>query len=158
MPGILIACHSKTGNTEKMAGFIREGVESAGGRAELKKIPGIKTEELLDYEGLIIGSPTYYGCMAWEVKKMLDDSVSLHGRLEGKIAGAFASSGSLGGGGETTVLNILQALIIHGMVVQGSPSGAHYGPVSVGMPDANVKSSCVEFGKKYAGLAKKLSG
>jgi NAD(P)H dehydrogenase (quinone) len=157
MPKLLIVYHSRTGNTEKMAGFIKEGAASEGVEAEARKADEVKAEELLDYEGIIIGSPTYYGAMAWEVKKLLDDSVKFHGRLEGKIAGAFSSSANLGGGNETAVISILQAMLIHGMVVQGSSSGAHYGPVSVGPPDEKAKSSCMEFGIKYARLAKKLA-
>jgi len=30
---------------------------------------------LLNFDGIIIGSPTYYGSMAAEIKKFLDDSV-----------------------------------------------------------------------------------
>ncbi len=157
MPKFLIVYHSGTGNTEKMAGFVREGIESEGIEAVSKKAAETEPQELLDYDGVIIGSPTYYGSMAWEVKKLLDETVSFHGRLEGKIAGAFASSANLGGGNETTVTNILQALLIHGMIVQGNPSGAHYGPVSIGAPDEACKSSCMEFGARYARLAKKLA-
>ncbi len=157
MPRLLVVYHSRTGNTEKMAGFIKEGIESEGVEAVCKKAADTDPRELLDYDGVIVGSPTYYGAMAWEVKKLLDDSVSFHGSLEGKTAGAFASSANLGGGNETTVLNILQALLIHGMTAQGSSSGAHYGPVSVGEPDDRVKDSCADFGKRYARLAKKLA-
>lgn len=157
MPRLLIVYHSKTGNTEKMAGYIKEGIESEGVEAVCRKAADTDPRELLDYDGVIAGSPTYYGAMAWEVKKLLDDSVIFHGSLEGKAAGAFASSANLGGGNETTVLNILQALLVHGMAAQGSSSGAHYGPVSLGEPDGKVKASCIEFGKKYARLAKKLA-
>ena len=157
MPKLLIVYHSRTGNTEKMAGFIKAGIESEDVGAAVKKAEETTPEELLDYDGVIIGSPTYYGAMAWEVKKLLDESVSFHGRLEGKVAGAFSSSANLGGGNETTVLNILQALLIHGMIAPGSHTGAHYGPVSVGEPEERAKASCMEFGIKYARLAKKLA-
>ncbi len=157
MPKLLVVYHSRTGNTEKMANFIKEGIESEDVQAVLRKAEDADPGELLDYDGVIIGSPTYYGAMAWEVKKLLDDSVSFHGSLEGKTAGAFASSANLGGGNETTVLNILQALLIHGMVAPGSSTGAHYGPVSVGAPDDAAKASCMAFGIKYARLAKKLA-
>ncbi len=158
MPKILVVYHTGTGNTEKMAELIREGIESEGVEAACRKASETKPEELLDYDGIIIGSPTYYGTMAWEVKQLLDHSVSFHGSLQGKIAGAFASSANLGGGNETTVTDILHALLIHGMVVQGNSSGAHYGPVSVGPPDENSRASCLDFGGQYARLAKKLTG
>jgi multimeric flavodoxin WrbA len=69
------------------------------------------------------GSPTYYGTMAWELKKLLDESVKFHGKLRGKVGGAFTSSANVGGGNETTVLDILKALLIHGMVVARRPPG-----------------------------------
>ncbi len=157
MARIIVVYHSVTGNTEKMGSFIRRGIESEGAECGFKKAAETAPEELLEYEGVIVGSPTYYGCMAGEVKRLIDQSVAFHGKLQGKAGGAFSSSANLGGGNETTVLNILQALLVHGMVVQGDAKGAHYGPVSVGQPDENVKNSCIEYGKKYAGLAKKLA-
>ncbi len=157
MPKILVIYHSRTGNTEKMAELIREGIESEEVEAVCQKAADTEPGELLDYDGVIIGSPTYYGTMAWEVKKLLDGSVSFHGGLQGKIAGAFATSANLGGGNETTVTDILHALLIHGMVVQGNYSGAHYGPVSIGPPDEKAVASCLDFGGQYARLAKKLA-
>ncbi len=157
MGRVLIVYHSRTGNTEKMADCIRQGIEKEGVEAVSKKAENTDPGEFLDYDGIIIGSPTYYGNAAWEIKKIIDESVKFHGQLEGKIGGAFASSANLGGGNETTVINILEALLIHGMIIAGSPQGAHYGPVSIGAPDADVGTSCIEFGKKYAGLIKKLA-
>lgn len=157
MERLLIVYHSRTGNTEKMAEFIREGAEGEGVEAVIKKALSVSPEEFLDYDGIIAGSPTYYGTMAWELKKLMDESVALHGKLEGKVGGAFSSSANLGGGSETTVLNILQALLIHGLIVPGSASGAHYGPVSIGAPDGAVRESCIKFGRTYAKLAKIIS-
>ena len=114
-----------------------------------------KVEELLEADGVIIGSPTYYGSMASEIKSFIDDSIKFHGKLEGKVGGAFSSSGSMGGGNETTVIDILGSLLIHGMIIQGSPKGAHYGPVAVGKPDAANRSVCEEYGKRIARLVLK---
>lgn len=52
-----------------------------------------------------------------------------HGKLVGKVGGVFTSSGMIGGGNETTIMSILQGLLIHGMIVQGVQEGNHYGPV-----------------------------
>jgi NAD(P)H dehydrogenase (quinone) len=84
--------------------------------------------------------------------------VKYHGKLAGKVGGAFASSGAIGGGTETTVLDIVQALLIHGMVVQGDPGGAHYGPVAFGAPDDRGRKECEKLGRRVAELAAKLSG
>jgi len=107
---------------------------------EVKPVQNTKTEELLDADGVIMGSPTYYGAMSADIKKLIDDSVKFHGKLDGKVGGAFSSSGQLAGGNETTIMSILKSLLIHGMIVQGTPSGDHYGPVAVGRPDDRSKS------------------
>jgi NAD(P)H dehydrogenase (quinone) len=90
--------------------------------------------------------------MAAEVKKFLDDSVKFHGELDGKVGGAFSSSANVAGGNETTIISILQALLIHGMVVQGMPNGDHYGPVAIGKPDDRCKKLCREYGHRIAKL------
>jgi len=81
--------------------------------------------------------------MSAEVKRLLDDSVRLHGELEGKGGGAFASSVNIGGGNETTIMDILRWMLIHGMVIQGVPKGGHYGPVAIGSPDEHSREHCV---------------
>jgi NAD(P)H dehydrogenase (quinone) len=96
--------------------------------------------------------------MAWEVKKLLDESVAHHGGLDGKVGAAFSSSANIGGGNETTVLAILQAMLIHGMVIQGDPEGGHYGRVSIDAPDRRVEVECKRMGKRVAALVKKLAG
>ena len=88
----------------------------------------------------------------------LYDSVSFHGKLDGKIGAAFASSANIGGGNETTILDILNAMLIHGMIIQGDPQGDHYGPVAIGAPDARAIRECVRLGTRVAKLVKKLGG
>jgi len=156
MAGVLIVYYSRTGNTKKMAEFIRNGVRMEGMDADLKTTIETDAKELVNYDAVIIGSPTYYGSMAAEVKKLLDDSVSLHGRLEGKIGAAFSSSANIGGGNETTITDILKAMLIHGMIIQGTSQGDHYGPVSIGAPDARVEKQCTALGQRTVRLAKRL--
>ena len=159
MAKILIVYYSKTGNTEKMAELVKEGVQEEGGvEVELKRAEDTGIDDLLEPEGLLIGSPTYYGTMSWHVKKLLDESVAHHGKLKGKVGGAFSSAGGVGGGNETTVMDIIKALFIHGMVIQGTPSGDHYGPVAVGSPDSRSKENCIALGQRAAQLVKKLFG
>ena len=157
MPKVLIIYYSRSGNTKAMATAVEEGVKSEGLDIQLKDVKDVSPRELLEYEGIIIGSPTYYGTMAGQIKLLLDESVEYHGKLAGKVGGAFSSSGILGGGNETTVLDILKALLIHGMIIQGSPMGPHYGPVAIGKPDANNRKQCVNLGKRVAQLVKKLT-
>ena len=153
MPKVLIVYYSKTGNTKNMAELIAEGVRREKGvEVEVKAVQDTEVEELLDFDGIVIGSPTYYGSMAAEVKKFLDDSVKFHGELDGKVGGAFSSSGNIAGGNETTIMGILQALLIHGMVVQGMSNGDHYGPVAIEKPDERSKKLCREYGHRIAKL------
>lgn len=156
MPKILIIYYSRTGNVKKMANAIEEVIREEGVDVLIKEVKDTRVEELLEYDGIIIGSPTYYGLPAGEIKRFLDDSVRFHGKLEGKVGGAFASSGGIAGGNETTILAILEALLIHGMIIQGNPGGDHYGPVSINTPDERSLRECREYGRRIARLIKKL--
>ncbi len=135
---------------------IAETIKEEGIETVLKEIENVRASELTGYDGIVIGSPTYYGTMAWQVKKLLDKSVSLHGSLKGKIGGAFSSAANIGGGNETTITDILNAMLIHGMIVQGEPNGDHYGPVAIGAPDSRALKCCERLGKNIANLVKKL--
>ncbi len=156
MSKVLIVYYSRTGNTAAMAEEVKKGAETEGLEVICKPTGQVKAEELLNYEGIIVGSPTYYGTMAAPVKELFDESVKFHGKLEGKVGGAFASSANIGGGNETTILDILKAMLIHGMVIRGDHRGDHYGPVAIGAPDARSKKLCVALGKRVAALVKQL--
>ena len=156
MPRALVCYYSRSGHTEDMAKAVAEAFNQAGLPADLRKVEDVGPGDLLDYECLVFGSPTYYGTMAWPVKKLLDESVKHHGKLKGRVGGAFTSSGNLAGGNETTVLDLLKALLVHGMVVQGDPSGDHYGPAAVGRPDARALRSCLGYARKLAALTLRL--
>ncbi len=156
MARILITYFSSSGHTKKMAEAIAKGASSGGDEVVLKETRATSPDDFLKADAIVIGSPTYYGTMAYEVKKLIDETVIIHGKLEGKVGGAFATSGMLGGGNETTVHSILQALLIHGMVVVGSSKIAHYGPVAVGKPDDKAIKECQVYGERIAKLANAL--
>lgn len=152
MSKVLIVYYSRTGNTERMANIIAEAIKENNIDVECKKVEDTNPKELLDVEGVVIGSPTYYGSMAAEIKKFIDDSVKYHGKLEGKVGAAFSSAAITGH--ETTVISILEALLIHGMIIQGDSSGQHYGATTVGKPDKNEAKWCQRFGQRIAELVK----
>lgn len=154
---ILVAYYSRSGHTKKMAEAIARGVKEENVTCDVKEIAKVSVDQLLDYDGLIFGSPTYYGQMAAGVKKLFDESVKHHGKLAGKVGGAFTSCGAAGCGGETAVLSILNAFLIHGMIVIGDAHLQHYGPIAVESPDAEALEQCVNYGKKIAQLTKKLN-
>jgi len=156
MAKVLVAYYSSSGNTKAMAEKIAETIKKESIEISLKNVEKVDAGELEEYDGIVIGSPTYYGTMAWQVKKLLDESVSFHGALKGKVGGAFSSAANIAGGNETTITDILNALLIHGMIVQGEPMGDHYGPVAIGRPDARSLKCCERLGKNVAALVKRL--
>jgi NAD(P)H dehydrogenase (quinone) len=139
-----------------MARKIAEVIKGEKLEVDVKKIEDTHVDSLLDYDCILIGSPTYYGSMAWPVKKLLDESIKFHGKLRGKVGGAFSSSANIGGGNETTILNILNAMLIHGMVIRGESSGDHYGPVSIGEPDKRALKCCERYALNISSLVRKL--
>jgi NAD(P)H dehydrogenase (quinone) len=156
---VLVIYHSITGNTEKMARSVADGVRSAGADVTLKRATDITSADLKAAGGIIIGSPTYYGLMAAEVKQIFDRSIDVRGQLENKVGAAFTSSGSPEGGNQTALLSILHAMLIHSMIVVGDPmaTGGHFGIISVGIPNSNTLEACEQLGARVAELAKKIS-
>jgi len=157
MSKALIVYFSKGGNTRKMAELIAEGIKKEQVEPDMCNVKDVTADYLLDFDAIIVGSPTYYGSMAAEIKRLFDESVRFHGKLDGKIGAAFSSSRQIGGGNETTILNILNAMLIHGMIVQGDWQGDHYGPVSIGFPDTAALEKCVRAGERVARLIKKIA-
>ena len=155
---VLIVYDSRSGNTEKMAHAVSEGVSEEGVDVEVKKVDEASVDELPGVDGLILGSPVYYGLPTAKLKKYIDDSVKYHGKLDGKVGGAFASSGGTHTGAETTVMALNEALFIHGMVIQGTSGSNHYGAASVGAPDDKDIENCRKLGSRVANLVKKTHG
>ncbi|MGD2094798.1 MAG: flavodoxin family protein [Phycisphaerales bacterium] len=152
----IVVYYSKTGNTKEMAQIIAKAMNEAELPTECKPVNDTTIEEILDCDAIVLGSPTYYGHMAAPLKQFIDDLVSKHGQLDGKIGAAFTSAANIGGGNETTIMGIIEAMLISGMIVQGDPKGDHYGPVSIGKPDQRVEKQCQRRGQRIAELTKKL--
>ena len=159
MAKILVCYFTRSKHTEHMAEVIAAGAGGvSGATVDLRPVGKVEFGDLTDYDGIVMGSPTYYGTMAAQVKQLLDESVRIHGQLAGKVGGAFSSSANVGGGNETTVLDILKAMIIHGMIVPGSAAGDHYGPVAIGDIDDRSRAECDKWGKLIAELTVKMHG
>jgi len=140
-----------------MAQIIAKAMNEANLPTECKSVDKVKAEDLLAFDAIVVGSPTYYGHMAGPIKQLFDETVSFHGKLDGKVGAAFSSAANIGGGNETTIMGIIEAMLIAGMVVQGDPQGDHYGPVSIGKPNDRVKQQCQRRGQRIAELTKKLA-
>jgi flavorubredoxin len=90
MAKVLIGYYSRSGNTEKMAEYIAEGVRLTGNTAEMKKIAEIKDEkDLGGYDGFIFGCPTYHRDLTAGMKTFL--FLAEKANLVGKMGGAFGS-------------------------------------------------------------------
>jgi NAD(P)H dehydrogenase (quinone) len=152
----IVIYYSRSGNTKQMAEMIARAMVDGGLPTECMSIDKVKVDDLLIYDAIVVGSPTYYGGMAAQIKQVIDDAVVKHGQLDGKVGAAFTSAANIGGGNETTILDILHAMIINGMVIQGDPQGDHYGPVSINRPDERVQKLCARWGKRIAELTRKL--
>ena len=154
---VLIVYDSKSGNTEAMAHAVSEGVEDEGVDVEVKRVDEASIDDLPMADGVILGSPVYYGLPSAKMKLYIDESVKYHGKLDGKVGGAFASAAGSHTGAETTIIALIEALFIHGMVVQGTSGSNHYGAASVGAPDEKDKENCRKLGARVARLVKKLN-
>ena len=152
----IVIYYSRGGNTKEMAEIIAKAMNEAELLTECKPVDKIRAKDLLGYDAIVIGSPTYYGQMAAQIKQLFDELVTNHGKLDGKVGTAFTSSANIGGGNETTIMGIIEGMLISGMIVQGDPEGDHYGPVSVGRPDERVRQQCRRRGRRIAELTKKL--
>jgi NAD(P)H dehydrogenase (quinone) len=157
MPKILIVYDSRTGNTEKMALAVAQGAKKVKGTAvDVIKTDKASLEDLKKADGIIVGSPTYCGGMSGKLKKFIDESVKIHGELAGKVGAAFTSSGGIASGAETTCISILQALLIHGMIIQGRADHKHYGAAVVRGPGKEGVDDCGDLGRQVAELVKKI--
>ncbi len=157
---VLVLYYSRGGNTRRLAEFIAEGVNKVSGvEAVLKSTKEVTKEDFLEAAGIIAGSPVYFGVMAAELKKIFDDFVGIRKKMENKVGAAFTTSGDPTGGKETTMISIIQCMLIYGMIIVGDPMDAtgHYGVACVGAPDEKTADNARKLGKRVAELCIKLS-
>ncbi|MEF9991406.1 MAG: NAD(P)H-dependent oxidoreductase [Romboutsia sp.] len=118
-------------------------------KEEFKSIETIKCgEDLLDYDVIFMGSPTYYGNVSGQLKIFMDSfsNVWIDAPFRAKYFGGFTTTGSIYGGGEFT----LQAMSIFakhmGMTTLSVPCNIGcdqpaYGIIHVAGSNSNVKLS-----------------
>jgi NAD(P)H dehydrogenase (quinone) len=155
---VLVLYYSKGGNTKKLAQEVAKGVLSTGMKALIRNTQEVTKDDFLDSAGIVAGSPVYFGTMAADLKRVVDEYVGLRMKMENKVGAAFASGGHHTGGKETTILSILQAMLIYGMIIVGDPMNAsgHYGVGCTGSPDKKAGSDAYKLGVRVAELCKKL--
>ena len=195
MTRILVVYYSRHGSTQELARQIARGVASqAGCEAVLRTVPAVSAvseateadipdegppyaavSDLVDCDGLVLGSPTRFGNMAAALKYFLDGTSTLwlQGALAGKPFGVFTSTASLHGGQETTLMSMALPLLHHGMLwcglpytqaditttrSGGSPYGAsHFAPdgaTALSLEEARIAQA---LGARVAGIARALA-
>lgn len=139
---ILVLYYSRGGRTAALARHAARGVESAGAIARVRTVPPVTATttvilppvpddgppyaelgDLVETDGLLLGSPTRFGNMAAPLKHFLDSTSELwlKGALVDKPAGVFTSTSSPHGGQESTLLSMQLPLLHHGMLIVGVP-------------------------------------
>ncbi len=119
------------------------GVEQAGAEAFIRTVPELVTDikdktspsvpdtghvyvtkkDIMNCDGLALGSPTHFGNMASPLKFFIDSltDVWIKGSLVNKPACVFTSTSSMHGGQESTLLSMMLPLLHLGMCIQGIP-------------------------------------
>lgn len=120
---VLVAYHSLSGNTEKMAHAVAEGAKGMPEtQVMIKRVGQVTAEELFSADAIVIGSPVYWSNMAGEVKTFIDNWQFKFGvfpefKLRNKVGAAFATGGQISSGKELTMLSILAAMLGNQMIV-----------------------------------------
>ena len=196
MADILVLYYSRNGMTEALAREVCHGIDGVTGMAarlrtvaEVSAVsetladavpasgpPYATPADIAECAGLVMGSPTNFGNMSAALKHFLDGTIGewFKGAAAGKPAGVFASTSSLHGGQESTLLSMMLPLLHHGMLFVGLPyteeelatttsGGTPYGAAHVSWnrkPDAlsdEEKKLARALGRRVAEIAQKLA-
>jgi len=142
---ILVVFYSRDGSVEALAKAIGEGAREAGAEVRLRRVADIVSPEVMsrvpgweerskkmlaEYgvptpadaewaDGIIFGTPTRFGNASAELKAFIDSLGGLwfQGKLNGKAAGAFVSTGGPHGGNESTVISLYNPMAHLGFII-----------------------------------------
>ncbi len=120
---VLVVYHSVSGNTERMAEAVVDGVKTvSGAEALLKRVGKVTADDLFSADAVVVGSPVYWSNMSGEVKTFFDNwqfkfGVFPEWKMKNKIGAAFATGGQVSSGKEVTMLTILAAMLGNQMIV-----------------------------------------
>ncbi len=160
---LLILFYSATGSVKNLAHAIADGAEKKGLEVRIRRVPKVSSvaeaveasipekgeiyctkEDLIDCAGIALGSPTRFGSMAAPLKYFLDSTGDIwsNHELKNKLGCVFTSTGSMHGGQEITLFNLMTYLLHQGVIFVGSPysisnlsstksGGTPYGPSHV---------------------------
>jgi NAD(P)H dehydrogenase (quinone) len=120
---VLVAYHSLSGNTERMAEAVVEGAKSVSGTVVvMKRVGQVTADDLFSSDAVVVGSPVYWSNMSGEVKTFFDNWQFKFGvfpdfKMKNKVGAAFATAGQVSSGKEVTMLTILAAMLGNQMIV-----------------------------------------
>ncbi len=120
---VLVTYHSLSGNTERMAEAVADGVKGVpGAEVLLKRVGKVTADDLFSADAVVVGSPVYWSNMSGEVKTFFDNWQFKFGvfpefKMKNKIGAAFATGGQVSSGKEVTMLTILAAMLGNQMIV-----------------------------------------
>lgn len=120
---VLVTYHSQSGNTERMAEAVADGVKTVPGAGVLlKRVGQVTADDLFSSDAVVVGSPVYWSNMSGEVKTFFDNWQFKFGvfpefKMKDKIGAAFATGGQVSSGKEVTMLTILAAMLGNQMIV-----------------------------------------
>jgi len=144
---LLIIYYSEKGGTKRMAEEIEKGAEKLGVKADVKRVEECTLDDLAEADGIAIGSPTYFSNVAWQVKKLIDESIALYRKdhqLRDKVGGCFTSSGTRKDGMDCVRMLELAFGLHHRMkMVNGIVKAS-------GDREEEVVKTCQEYGTEIA--------
>jgi len=144
---LLIIYYSEKGGTKRMAEEIEKGAEKLGVKADVKRVEECTLDDLAEADGIAIGSPTYFSNVAWQVKKLIDESIVLYRKdhqLRDKVGGCFTSSGTRKDGMDCVRMLELAFGLHHRMKMANGIVKAS------GDRDEEVAKTCQKYGTEIA--------
>ena len=167
---ILVAYHSETGNTEGLAKAVRAGAASVPGvEALLRKVADATSDEIVNADGILLGTPVYWGSLTPEAKSFLDraGNTLMKARKtagDGRTAGAFCTGGAVAMGKDLARLAILSAFLVMRFTVIGGVDAEGYGTLgpeaTTGSADPGLSEKELEearrFGERFARLTRQI--
>ncbi len=148
MAKILAVYHSMSGNTRQMAEAVAEGARSISGmEVEVKEALAATIDDLLECDGVALGSPDYFSDMAGGMKDFFDRTYyPAQGKVTGKPCVIF---GSAGGPPAVVIESLRKMAQTFKLQEVAEPVGAS------GTPTEAVRDECRELGRKLAQAAQK---
>jgi NAD(P)H dehydrogenase (quinone) len=163
---ILVTYYSKTAHTQSLAQEVAKGASSIPGvQVVLKRIDQTTTKDLLDADAIILGSPVYNANLAPEVVQFMSAWPFEGNPLKDKIGAAFVTAGGISAGEELAQVNILQSMLVFGMVLVGGDDWTSAFGASAITNESIFKTENVDkiflqkgfsLGKRVATIAKKM--